>query len=62
MGHSNTERLFDRDEQIRHRHQRQKRKKSGLLIDLTIPNDRNSSVKKIIEKLAKYKDLEVEIE
>ena len=32
-----------------------------LLIDLTIPNDGNSSVK-ITEKLAQYKDLEIEIE
>ena len=29
MGHANTERLWDRDEQIRHRHQRQKRKKAA---------------------------------
>jgi len=35
--------------------------KSCLLIDVSIPTDKNTSVK-VVEKLSKYKDLEIEIE
>ena len=35
--------------------------KSCLLIDMSIPTDKNTSVK-VMEKLSKYKDLEIEIE
>ena len=38
-----------------------KRDKTCLLIDMTIPLDTNTSVK-TTEKLTKYKDLEIEVE
>ena len=38
-----------------------KQKKSCLLIDMSIPTEKNTSVK-VTEKLSKYKDLEIEIE
>lgn len=38
-----------------------KENKSCLLIDVSIPTDKNTSVK-VVEKLSKYKDLEIEIE
>ena len=38
-----------------------KGEKSCLLIDITIPTDKNISTK-VTEKLSKYKDLEIEIE
>lgn len=38
-----------------------KKEKSLVLIDMTIPNDRNTPVK-VTEKLLKYKDLEIKIE
>jgi len=38
-----------------------KDQKSCLLIDVSIPTDRNTSIK-VMEKLSKYKDLEIEIE
>ncbi len=38
-----------------------KDEKSCLLIDMSIPADKNTSVK-VVEKLSKYKDLEIEIE
>ena len=37
-----------------------KQEKTCMLIDMTIPSDRNTSVK-VAEKLSKYKDLEIEI-
>ena len=37
-----------------------KTKKECILIDMAIPSERNTSVK-VIEKLSKYKDLEIEI-
>ena len=37
-----------------------KQEKSCLLIDMSIPTEKNTSVK--VEKLSKYKDLEIEIE
>ena len=36
-------------------------KKTCLLLDISIPSDRNTSLK-IYEKISKYKDLEIEIE
>ena len=38
-----------------------KQEKSCLLIDMSIPTEKNTSVK-VTEKLSKYKDLEIEIE
>ena len=38
-----------------------KREKSCLLNDVSIPTEKNTSVK-VTEKLSKYKDLEIEIE
>ncbi|XP_067053528.1 uncharacterized protein [Acropora muricata] len=38
-----------------------KQEKSYLLIDMSIPTEKNTSVK-VTEKLSKYKDLEIEIE
>ena len=38
-----------------------KRKKTFLLIDMSVPNDNNLSVKEY-NKISKYKDLEIEIE
>ena len=38
-----------------------KQEKSCLLIDMSIPTEKNTSVK-VTEKLPKYKDLEIEIE
>ena len=38
-----------------------KQEKTCMLIDMVIPADRNTSVKVAVEKLSKYKDLEVEI-
>ena len=38
-----------------------KKERTCLLIDMSIPTERNTSLK-IIEKLSKYKDLEIEIE
>ena len=35
--------------------------KTCMLIDMTVPSDKNISVK-VVEKLSKYKDLEIEIE
>ena len=61
LGHANTDhRSGDKGQQIRHHHQEQKRK-SCLLIDMSILTDWNTSVK-VTEKLSKYKDLEIEIE
>lgn len=40
---------------------KEKHAKSCLLIDVSIPTDKNTSVK-VMEKLSKYKDLEIEIE
>ena len=37
-----------------------KKEKTCMLIDMTVPSDRNTSVK-VAEKLSKYKDLEIEI-
>ena len=39
---------------------RNKKEKTCLLLDISIPNDKNTSVK-TYEKLAKYKDIEIEI-
>ena len=36
------------------------KKKTCLLIDMTVPSDRNLSLKEY-EKISKYKDLEIEI-
>ena len=38
-----------------------KQEKSCLLVDMSIPTEKNNSVK-VTEKLSKYKDLEIEIE
>ena len=38
-----------------------KQEKSCLLIDMSIPTEKNTTVK-VTEKLSKYKDLEIEIE
>ena len=38
-----------------------KQEKNCLLIDMSIPTEKNTSVK-VTEKLSKYKDLEIEIE
>ena len=38
-----------------------KQEKSCLLIDMSIPTEKNTSVK-VTEKLSEYKDLEIEIE
>ena len=38
-----------------------KQEKSCLLIDMSIPTEKNTSVK-VTEKLSKYKNLEIEIE
>ena len=38
-----------------------KQEKSCLIIDMSIPTEKNTSVK-VTEKLSKYKDLEIEIE
>ena len=38
-----------------------KQEKSCLLVDMSIPTEKNTSVK-VAEKLSKYKDLEIEIE
>ena len=38
-----------------------KQEKSCLLIDMSIPTEKNTSVK-VTEKLSRYKDLEIEIE
>ena len=38
-----------------------KQEKSRLLIDMSIPTEKNTSVK-VTEKLSKYKDLEIKVE
>ena len=38
-----------------------KQEKSRLLIDISIPTEKNTSVK-VTEKLSKYKDLEIKVE
>ena len=38
-----------------------KQEKSCQLIDISIPTEKNTSVK-VTEKLSKYKDLEIEVE
>ena len=38
-----------------------KREKSRLLIDISIPTEKNTSVK-VTEKFSKYKDLEIKVE
>ena len=40
---------------------KKEQEKSCLLIDMSIPTEKNTSVK-VTEKLSKYKDLEIEIE
>ena len=45
----------------RHDNDKDKQEKSCLLIDMSIPTEKNTSVK-VTEKLSKYKDLEIEIE
>jgi hypothetical protein len=40
---------------------RDKKKRTALLLDVSIPSDRNTSLKSF-EKLSKYKDLEIELE
>ena len=37
-----------------------KKEKTCLLIDMAVPSERNTSIK-VVEKLSKYKDLEIEV-
>jgi len=59
LGHANPNRQRDKSKQTRDSGERQEGK-NLLLIDMSIPTERNTSLK-IMEKLAKHKDLVIEI-
>ena len=61
MGHASPDRQKDQGKQARQGSKRQgKEKRTCLLIDMSIPNEKNK--RETLEKLLKYKDLKIEIE
>ena len=62
MGHAGTNRQTDREIKANRPDIiiKDKEKKTCLMIDMTVPSERNTSIKEV-EKLSKYKDLEIEV-